>query len=233
MSFFEDKEYENLDWLNKAIEPYTLSLNDKLSELENEYILTIEDLNAGGRSVSVSLSHILNKRFKEKGISFSLNDTVIGAELFDFHVDPDTTVDFRTGEINKPILVKKKKHVFTDEELPEIAVKYIMRVIDYSSWRIYGDSSISRTNEVMDIIGCTRYKNSKKAINKCIEITNRLIDIVKNTEWNVRNLDLMIKAAQWIMNYIERGDLSGITNLTKLKCMTHSGNPIYSMKEIV
>ena len=229
MSFFEDKEYENLDWLNAAIEAYTFSLNEKISQLDE---LTELPLSMLGNNIQYGLeiNTAIKSLFQAKDIEVSSRDIRCASLLFEFEAEQSTIVNFTTCEMSSPIFIRRKEAMFDDVKLPEVVYSY---VYDELSCISKERADISRYNEVMDLINCTDYRNSKSANRKFTGLATRVKEIMNEDLWKIRNMDLFVDAARWMRRYIEDGNLGAITNLTKLKCMTHSKNPIYSMKEII
>ena len=44
MSIFEDKTYNEMDWVSQAVEPIVSSLNDRLATFPNEFTFAFSDL---------------------------------------------------------------------------------------------------------------------------------------------------------------------------------------------
>jgi hypothetical protein len=92
---------------------------------------------------------------------------------------------------------------------------------------------IPRMQEVLTLLDAKHPDlKSRSARNKGGSIAQCFAEIIRNDSWKVRNLDLMIKAATWIREFVVNGNLAAMANFTKLKCMTYNGKPIYSMEEI-
>ena len=92
--------------------------------------------------------------------------------------------------------------------------------------------SIERINEILDTLGgCTEDMKNRSARKKLHRVKGRLEEIFRTNEWRVRDMNLANNVGYWIKAYIMNGTISDLVNLTKLKVMTHSNMPIYSIKE--
>ena len=81
--------------------------------------------------------------------------------------------------------------------------------------------------------GCGEAMKNKSGKKKVTAIKERLIKIFETNEWRIRDMALANKVGFWIKGYISGGNLADLTNLCKLKVMTHNNMPIYSVKEEV
>jgi hypothetical protein len=85
---------------------------------------------------------------------------------------------------------------------------------------------------MLDLLGgCNEDIKNRSAKKKLIAIKLRLTQIFKTNEWRIRDMALSNKVGFWIAGYISTGNLACLTNLCKLKVMTHNNMPIYSVKE--
>ncbi len=93
--------------------------------------------------------------------------------------------------------------------------------------------NLERINEIIDVLGKgDDEKRNRSYRKKMRHIEVRLKEIFTTNEWRIRDMELANKVGHWITRYIEHGNLAALTNLCKLKIMTHDGNtPIYSMEE--
>ena len=149
---------------------------------------------------------------------------------FDIEVLDGTDVDFGKQTVSKPVVIRKTAHTFEGKLLKEVVHYMIRKETDFIIET--GREAVVRANEIMNLLEC-EHSSSVVMWKRLEDIRDRLLELFDEDIWKIRNIDLFIKALTWIRSYIDVGDLSAITNLTKLKCMTHTGNPIYSMKEII
>jgi len=228
MSFFEDKEYDNLDWLNAAIDMPTFSLNDRVSQLKDEYIFNFDVIS---RIHFLTIANMLNYCITIDPDQPGMPDKEIklASELYKIDLKDGTVLNYEDGTLSHPIRLVKTAGMFEDTHLTNIVVKIVRRLLNDNRMQ----QDVSRLNEVMDIIECKDMRKSRSLGYKQSAIIEHFTHIVREDVWKIRNMDLMIKAAEWIREFTWTGNLAAIANLTKLKCMTHKGNPIYSMKEII
>lgn len=230
MSFFEDKEYENLDWLNAAIGSYVFSLNDKVSLLDDRYPITF-DMLKDHANYGLDKAVIFKQMASEKDIKFNELELRSIRQLFKFEFDDDfATIDFDKEELNVPIFFVKAAPAFNEKQI----VDTVCAMVQTKFKNIRKEyTNLTNFNEVMEILGCEERLKSTSFKKKSPALRRHIIAIIKEDTWQIRNMDLFINLIDWIKLYCEQGDLSAISNIAKLKCMTHSKNPIYSMKEIV
>jgi hypothetical protein len=234
MAFLDDKQYEEMDWLNKAIEPYTFSLSDTLVKLPSEYVLEYEELVpyiADDRHLR--LEYFCNRMLDKAGISkeqAELFDLIGFERYFKMTVEPGTKIEVAEKRIVGRISIVKEKESLGDDEIKELLPYLNSRhelCINVASAKPANISVLS------DLLECKENGRSR-AINKRARVLQTHIGrIVYDNTWNIKNVDLIIKLLKWIKSYAKNGDAYSLANISKLKCMTHKKNPIYSMEEVV
>lgn len=232
MSFFKDKEWENMDWLNRAVEPYVFSLNDDLAKIPSSVEITFNDVFSSAiNGSSLSILDMVKNLSKNANITsphfISLVRDFGEQELFGFVVEPDTQIDLLEEKLNGSITFVKKVESISEEMILQFLPKIVYRY-QVSPSR----SQASFVNEVMDILDCKESRSSYSTRKKSYALMDHLNNIYRENKWNIRNVDLSIKMLGWIKNYCESGDRCSLANLSKLKCMIHNGHPIYSMEEV-
>jgi hypothetical protein len=241
--FFKDTVVDELEssdagWLTLAIEPYTCDLIDRFlaADLEEsysvEYANLVEDAAAiASRYGDIKKASVTNSVFKHNNITDitveELNELVDLKESNDFRFSDEVVIDFSRKQLTGTIELL----------IPEISEDDILKLVlsrVKNRLRDLGDDgfNITKCNEVMSVLECKEHLNSKSQRRKERSVAQRFIEIVKNDTWRIRDGDLIIKAAGWLVQACA-GSTYGIANLTKLKCMTYSGKVIYSMEEIV
>jgi hypothetical protein len=87
-----------------------------------------------------------------------------------------------------------------------------------------------RANEIIEIIGAdTSAIRGSSRKDKVRAILRKMEEVFSENQWNIRDISLSNKVGGWIFKYIIFGNGAGLVNLCKLKMMTHTGNPIYSI----
>ena len=238
MSVFEDKKLTQLDWMTQMTETIESDLNTILSKLPNVIFINGKHISESGSSyLSLSIGNILNpyistEIYKRHNLSWDEERLLISC--FSFDLKGHTEYDARTGILSGEIIVIKNKHTFSDEELQPLMGKRGMEAIGRATSYGHADAPIDRLNEILDILGgCEEAMRNRSGKKKVVAIKERLISIFKNNEWRIRDMNLSNKVGFWIKGYINDGNLADLTNLCKLKVMTHNNMPIYSVKEEV
>jgi hypothetical protein len=231
-SFLKDKEWENMDWLNKAVEPYTFSLNTELAKIPSSYSLSYRDVIglAGSSLRSLTISQVVNSLVYKLELPTSILNTMdmVGYnKLFEFKVEPDSVIDIDQEIILGEVTLLKKIESLDDEMIRNMLPDLVLHFMRISS----NVAKSNYINEVMDILD---YKEARSySIKKKLSYFRQyMLHVYADNKWNIRNVDLAIKMLEWIKSYCENGDRCSLANLSKLKCMTHNGHPIYSMEEI-
>jgi len=233
MSFLKDKEWDEMDWLNKAVEPFTFSFNEEFAKIPSEYALTYRDIVHHLSSTGELYLTIVVRRIAERcGISSNgmLFMDLIGIEtLFELKLEPDTELDLETETIIGGVSLVKTVESFNDDMIREMLPQMVVQSFRPHFVKV----TTTKINEVMDILDCKEGRSSSSIRKKIAGLKDHIYNIYRDNTWNIRNVDLAIKMLGWIQSYCENGDRCSLANLSKLKCMIHNGHPIYSMEEIV
>ena len=222
MSFFDDNTYDNLDWLSQATMPLVFSGNKLLGEMPDHIDVDISKISLGGY---IGVSSTLKPFYVDDS---SLNRLI--TNCYAFKSDGGTIVD-PSKDIYPTVWVEKIKKDLSEKEI----LSYVRDMITPN--RNYHNNDIGRINEIMDLINYKPDPHGKnlrasRSINKKMRgIYQRLQQVLIKGEWQVRDADLMISFNEWVNQYIVDGNLAALTNITKLKIMTHKNQPIYSIKE--
>lgn len=229
--FFKDAKYKELDWISQAIEPWDYSLIEVVAQMPDRVEVSpskLLKLNNDYRYGSLSIDRFLLE-IDQRLAKYATADY---KRLFKFEMAPDTTLDLRTKELSNPIYIVKIKPTLDDLDIKEIALTRIRDL--YWSVKLYINSdynALTRANEIMDLLGITT--RSKSGNKKRRLIIEALHNIMSEDKWRIRSIELIDKMIGWIYDYINNGEIACLVNFTKLKIMTHSGQPIYSIKEEV
>lgn len=243
MSVFADKKFENLDWISVATEPIESNLNQILSLMPDDISIDYKrymamvgsswnielDLrqivhNIMYNSVTSELDEIINT------LSWEQKQAVV--DCFSMEIVGEPIIDFLKEEIyGGEIIVQKNKSTMDEQILKGMLGKQGIEAVQYMGIPANG---ITRANEIMELLGgCEEGLKGRSTDRKRRFLARRLTQIFKNNEWNIKDTGLADKVGQWICAYVKHGDLSALSNFCRLKVMTHKGNPIYSMEEVV
>lgn len=230
IDLFKDKEYEEFDWLNKAIEPLLFSIADSFAAIPSVVEISFEKaLEFANDSYSeINFRDLIPKE------ALPYDELNYLSDFFILEMDGGTELEVDLRDIPKDKMIRLRKTVdHLPEDFQRQYVSLQMNRILTGYRRDERHANIGRINEVMDIIGCNENRRSRSVYYKMSAISATMSKIVLEDKWRIRNLDLAIKAARWITHYVFDGNLASFQNLIKMKCMTHNGDPIYSVQETV
>ena len=234
IDLFKDKEYSEMEWLSKAIEPFIFPLNDTLAKMPNECQITYDFI---VDKLVINQSHEITIKdailFAAKGINdISPEDIESMKNSFKLDIEENTILNIETKTLTGEIKLLKIKEQYDDEDIKNIIGDSVNNIICNIHEK---KADIGRLNEIMDLINHKDMRGSRSVRYKTYAIAQGYVDIIKQDKWRMRNAELIIKAAKWIKNYVENGNLADLSSFTRLKCMTHlnNGAPIYSMEETV
>jgi hypothetical protein len=232
VNLFRDKEYEDLDWLNKAVESFVCPLNDKMAQFPDVYEFNYNDILVLHKDTIYDINSSDMIRYIAAQCSIDINYEEINMLLPYFEVTMGgrgpAELDFEAGTLSHTIPFFKKKPQLEDEDILLLMAQQAYAQIR----RINYNANIGRLNEIMDLIGCTTDRKSRSVSYKIQAISSCFRDIITTDKWRLRNVDLAVSAAAWMVSYANDGNLSALSSFTRLKCMTHNNAPIYSMEKL-
>lgn len=234
MGIFDDKQYDEMDWISKAIEPTLSPLNDMLSKIPDETSFTPQQVlraSTSGYRVGAELQHFLLQVCQQSGLKLSTWDDDFKKliECFNLTLDKPIIVNFEnnTAEGGTLKLIKTKK-MFEEKELEQmLGRKGIELFLRMNLDKI----ELARANEIGELLGNITILQKRSVRQKVNEIISTMRLQFQENKWNIKNIELADKVCLWITVYLQEGNLAALTNFCKFKVMTHSGNPIYSMEE--
>lgn len=230
IDLFKDSEYESFDWLNRAIEPLLFTFADKFANIPSQIEIKLIDalrMATNGWSKEISIPAVLSYVVRS---NLDSRDMDLVKDHFTLEMDePELIIDLRDIPKDKNIRFIKKVEALPEEFQRQVAALKVGRILNNYTNR----ADLSRINEVMDVLGCEENRRSRSVGYKLQTIATTFSKIIMEDKWRIRNLDLAIKAAGWMMHYMADGNMASFQNFVKMKCMTHSGNPIYSIQETI
>jgi hypothetical protein len=235
MGVFDDKKFERLDWMTQITETIESELNGLLARLPDRIEVDAKRVseNVGTWShFSIEVGSVIRDFIRENSEFLMWEEDRKLIECYKFEGDPILEYNAETEELVGKLVLVKVVPTLSDEELQAMMGA---RGIDKIGDLDMGDAenwNLERINEILDVLGdCEADKRNRSFRKKMRRIAARLEDIFKNNEWRIRDMELANRVGVWIANYIEHGNLAALTNLCKLKVMTHNNMPIYSMEE--
>lgn len=235
---FEDKEFAKLDEISQLIEPMVYSLNNKIiacpDRAEVPYEIIAEVIgNRNGNDCSISIDHLLSKlNMNIDELPYNQDKkffTIVAENAFD-HGILSADIDFSTKSMNTKIFIEKHTSCYTDNEMHARMCNLIQNILQGAT-SVPSRYDKTRLNEVAIIFDLLDVKKERSSNGKRREFILPLIDKIKDYTINIRDVDLGVRFAGWIRDYIRYGKLSAIKNLCKLKVMTHNGKGIYSIQD--
>lgn len=237
MGVFDDKKFDQLDWISQATEPIDSKLNEVLGAIPESIPLDFDlflEICSSGYSVNASIdsfiSHAISTYAKEDDLSWDMRNAI--KRMFEFQVTGSPVVDFKQKVIRDGTITIVKLASTMDEKVLESLLGK-EGIAQFSTFFIHSDG-LSRANEVMEILSkCEEGLRSRSERKKRHAISGRLKEMFKTNEWNIKDTELANKVGFWIKDYIVTGNIAAFSNFCKLKVMTHKGQAIYSMEESV
>jgi hypothetical protein len=237
MGVFDDHKFEQLDWMTQITETIDSDLNGLLARLPDRVTFDADTLlknvsssrlSMNTRSVVRDLLSALPCRDTFNSLSWEEESKLV--ECFKFELKGDVELDIRTGILSGEVALVKMVQTLEDQDLQGMMGLKGLEEVNRVRWG--EDVPIQRMNEVLDMLGkCEEVMRNRSGKKKMQRIKSRLGEIFKTNEWRIRDMDLANKVGCWISGYIRTGNLADLTNFCKLKVMTHSNMPIYSIKE--
>jgi hypothetical protein len=247
MSLFVDKKYESLDWVSQAVQPIDSVVNQLLSEVPDEVVLSLSNIQecmssyGNSTSIGVTVGTILrgiSTPFKKNLRALSWKENSLFEKCFSLSCEPNTVIDLQNNTIAGKITLNKIKFSLTEDDLKSLLGSRGIDAVCYV--RGYGNDDkralVERANEMLLLLGenmkdiNTTKSNSYKT--RLPLLAKALTNLFKEDRWVIRDGELADKIGFWIADYVEKGTISALANLTTLKVMTHNGLPIYSIKEV-
>ena len=236
MGVFDDKKFEELDWISQATEPIDSELNEILSALPDEVIIDFDlykkmvgDNYTMDLHIDRIVSYLVKNHCVGKSLSWDQKNVIV--PCFSLEMDETVYLDFETRRIDGLIKVIKVQTTMDEKVLEGLLGKEGIQSVSHM---FFTGPGIGRANDVMEILGGiedaafrTRSERKKKHY-----IQKRLMSLFKTNEWKIKDTELANKVGFWIKDYIVDGNLAAYSNFCRLKVMTHKDQPIYSMEEV-
>jgi hypothetical protein len=229
---FKDEVFEELDDISRLVEPFTFSLLEELSEFPEMVEVTFSDVTSGYYGFNEITIRGAIKANSEHDSKMNLHSSQrFLTDCFEFVIegDGDTFLDLENKKFSQKIFLKKRSTI-EEEKLEDIAKDSLAAHSSSVKW--HSGTESSRLNEIASIFGITQATKARSKNKKIMNLYRGLQDLFKTGKLNVKSIDLCNNISKWVMEYVTEGNLAAISNLTQVKVMMHSGNPIYSVQEI-
>ena len=240
--FFKDSVFEGLDDISQLVEPFQCRFNEELHKLpdriEVDYSMLMKMISPsryGDGFNSISIREILAHNTRD----ISINWEVVNPHLKSFFkliVDDgdaeekrwECHIDLERKRLSHPLTLIKDSAGYTDEELYDRMTDNLRQQCRQQLRRasqLY-KANINEIAEVFDIEGVHKFRGLADKRNTLV---TGLIEQFEERRINIRNFELGLRFADWIVHYIVNGNAAAIKNLTLFKVMMLNGKPIYSI----
>jgi len=231
--YFSDQKFDNLDWISKAIAPWESKLATIIAALPDRIPITtqfvVNCLNQNHHDLSIQ--YVISK---ESRLLKEHTDDIISVgndflqKFFKWELPPDAYLKPSSLEMSEINLIKIKPSM-DDIDHKNLAISIISRK---GLWGGVSTNQLPRAKEIAELLGLNATNcKSLKGRNIGYTINHKISAIITEDEWRIRSIDLVEKMIDWAGDYINTGNISSLANFAKLKIMTHSGQPIYSIQE--
>lgn len=238
---FTDKVYEDLDELSQLVEPFNCELNDELAIIPDCIEITVDDimhqLGDLGRWSTFSVERFMIIKIREYKGSDSVLADIWGAidKFFKLKVEGEDvrsfTIDIEKNTMSHKLVIVKDKLCYEEKELEKMSRNRFHRQVRDLLWQA-SKVNKSRLNEIAELFNAEKSRQSRNWDKKVSLLCDHIKSMMEDRDLNIRDLGLAERFGRWVGLYVRDGSLPALTNITKLKIMTHSGKPIYSIEEV-
>ena len=237
MGIFDDKKYDELDWVSQAVQPIISPLTQILEALPERTDISDSFLKQGseyshGRFSVSDFVNLAVANLKDVNNKVSWDERSILEECFAFEMpQEDVILNLVDNTLSAKIFLVKTKFTLEDDKLKTtLGREGLSAIREIKNWSM----DISRTNEMLELLEkCEDVLKSRSTKFKRQALSRRIGDILHNNEWCIKSTELANKIGIWIADYINTGNLAALSNITRLKVITYKGAPIYSIEEQV
>ena len=231
MGVFDDKHYDQLDWVSQAVQPIETPLASLLEEMPESTRLDFDliiEYDATGYFHKNTLVNAMIKRFTRDNLSWKERELI--ADCFTFELKSEELIlNLENRTLTGDLYLVKIRSTLDEDALKNVmgesGREQLSRLMSYKM-------DTARTNEMLDLLEkCESALASRSNKVKRSAMLNRLAQIFKDNEWKIKSTDLANNMCLWIKSYIDTGDLAALSNITRLKVMTYREAPIYSIEE--
>jgi len=236
MGVFDDKKFEELDWISQATEPIDSPLNEILGVIPDEINIDYDlFMNMAGDNYSLDLSvdrvilYTLRRAPGHSETRLTWQERDVISRCFTIEMSEDTILDCKAKTLTGEIKVIKITKNLDDRDLEAILGR---EGIDQLNNMYIPNDGTSRANDILELLGgCDDALKTRSPQRKRSIMIQRMKKLFKENEWKIKDTVLANKVGVWIYDYVMYGNLAAYSNFCRLKVMTHKGQPIYSMEE--
>lgn len=230
--FFADKKYQEMDWISKAVSPWEFNLLPILASIPETIEITPAMICSSIEEYSdISVAKLVSNEAKKLGFEIDncLSMASTWLQIFKIDLPDNTKFNFSTMSINNQIFMRKTKPTLDEADCLNYASELIRSIVGWN-FKIPQDA-VARAGEILDLLNVDPSKHrGARARERALKTA--IYAVINEDKWRIRNMELVSKLGDWIVEYIGCGRLASMANFAKLKVMTHTGQPIYSMQEV-
>jgi len=231
MGVFDDKRYDQLDWVSQAVQPIETPLSALLEKLPESVRIDFDLIRSSDPAGNLNRDTLVESMMRKFGSQvFTWKERDLLFDCFEFNqVSEELILNLEDQTLTGELYLIKTKCVLDEDEIKNVMGEYgreqLGRIQAYNMDQ-------TRANEMLDLLEKSEAAMASRSGKvKKQAMLNRLSEIFKTNEWKVKSTDLANNISIWIKNYIETGDLAALSNITRLKVMTYKESPIYSIEE--
>jgi hypothetical protein len=232
MGVFDDKRYDQLDWVSQAVQPIETPLSAMLEKLPESTLIGYELMTLNDRRGSLDKDTLIESMLRKlnKGRELTWKERELIFDCFEYDMRSEALIlNLEERTLTGTLYLIKTKFTLDEDQLKKVMGEYGREQLG----RVNGyNMDQTRANEMLDLLEKSQpAMASRSGKVKRQAILNRLGEIFSNNEWHIKNTELANSVSLWIKSYIETGDLASLSNITRLKVMTYKDGPIYSIEE--
>jgi hypothetical protein len=230
---FDDKVYQDMDWLEKVCEPMRCPLNDVMAKFPDKVEITydmlqeVDVVGSGGLTTERILRSVLDKGDALGKLSYKDKEEIL--KCFNFEVEGDPILNLEDKTLTKgKIFMLKTKIAFEDKDIKRMVGRNAISTVNTINTR---SVTAARANEILELLGLESSMSHRSVRKKLRDLSCEFRDIMQENRWNIRDINLSNRVGKWLKRYLEDGNLAAYANFCKLKVMTNYDAPIYSVED--
>lgn len=233
IDIFNEKAYDRLDFLTKAIEPWTYPSLEKLVAAAPDRVeVDLSSLQSYGGywPSSVSTLELLTGSHKSEELRVAPYQHKQAIEsLYETSIEGSGLVDRKTMQMDGKIVVTKVRNLLAVEEI-ERMVKEAIGDIGSA-----GAGHYDRIRETAGVLGVDFRSGTRRVRSERLDTFGVLFSCgekIRSGEWNVRNGDLVETLGKTINRYVNEGGVDGMNWLCRFKLALRTKRALYEIGEM-
>ena len=230
MDLYGKEQYEELDFVTKAVEPYVFKYETELNAMPDKYVFTYQDVvnlsSKDDKITDVSQNRLLEYIFAKFGIENPGEDLI---KKFSLDVLPGTELNVGTGELTGEISLVKVAQAFEEKEIIGIIADTFEYHCDVDR-RTLKIGGIEKLNDVLRAFNIQDGLSSSSTRTKYHCIRSAITNRINQKRLLIKDQELAKNLGQWVSSYIKTGHPDDLRRLCKISLMETTGVPIYKVE---